>query len=139
MPTIIAGKFVEEKSKIDGYFSETVRPKAATIGPLIQDTLTRAHQQGVLIVFGTDSGVSPHGDNWKEFGYMVDAGMSEFEALNAAMKPGATLLGKEAELGSLEKGKLADIIAVRGNPLEDISMMEHIQFVMKDGEIYKQH
>lgn len=70
---------------------------------------------------------------------MVDAGMSEFEALNAAMKPGATLLGKEAELGSLEKGKLADIIAVRGNPLEDISMMEHIQFVMKDGEIYKQH
>ena len=139
VPTIIAGKFVEEKSKIDGYFSETVKPKAATIGPLIQDTLTRAHQQGVLIVFGTDSGVSPHGDNWKEFGYMVDAGMSEFEALNAAMKPGATLLGKEAELGSLEKGKLADIIAVRGNPLEDISMMEHIQFVMKDGEIYKQH
>ena len=137
VPTIIAGKFVEEKSKIDGYFSETVRPKAATIGPLIQDTLARAYKEGVLIVFGTDSGVSPHGDNWKEFGYMVEAGMPEAEALYSAMKPGAVLLGKESELGTLEAGKLADIIAIKGNPLEDISLMQQVSFMMKDARIFK--
>lgn len=138
VPTIIAGKFVEEKSKIDGYFSETVRPKAATIGPLIQDTFARAYKEGVLIVFGTDSGVSPHGDNWKEFGYMVEAGMPETEALYSAMKPGAVLLGKESDMGTLEVGKLADVIAVKGNPLEDISLMQHVPFVMKDGQVFKQ-
>lgn len=138
VPTIIAGKFVAEKSKLDGYFSETVRPKAATIGPLIQDTFAQAYKEGVFIVFGTDSGVSPHGDNWKEFGYMVEAGMPEREALYSAMKPGAILLGKESDLGTLEAGKLADVIAVKGNPLNDISLMQHVPFVMKDGQVFKQ-
>ena len=138
VPTIIAGKFVAEMAEIDGYFSEVVRPKAREIGPLIQDTFARAYAEGVLIVFGTDSGVSPHGDNWKEFGYMVEAGMPEIESLNSAMLPGATLLDRADDLGSIEAGKLADIIAVPGDPTRDISLMGQVHFVMKDGRIYKQ-
>lgn len=138
VPTIIAGRFVAEMAEIDGYFSETVRPKAREIGPLIQDTFARAYQEGVLIVFGTDSGVSPHGDNWKEFGYMVEAGMPEIEALTSAMMPGAVLLDRAGELGSIEAGKLADIIAVPGDPTEDIELMGQVHFIMKDGWIYKQ-
>lgn len=137
VPTIIAGKFVAEKAEIDGFFSETVRPKARAIGPLIQDTFAEAYKEGVLIVFGTDSGVSPHGDNWKEFGYMVEAGMPAIEALTSAMMPGATLLDRADQLGSIEAGKLADIIAVPGDPTEDISLMSQVSFVMKDGQVYK--
>ena len=137
VPTIIAGKFVAEMAEIDGYFSETVRQKAREIGPVIQDTFARAYEEGVLIVFGTDSGVSPHGDNAKEFGYMVEAGMPEIEALTSAMMPGAILLDRAADLGSIEAGKLADIIAVPGDPTSDISLMEQVHFVMKDGRIYK--
>ena len=138
VPTIIAGKFVAEKAEIEGFFSETVRPKARAIGPQIQDTFARAYREGVLIVFGTDSGVSPHGDNWKEFGYMVEVGMPAIEALTSAMMPGATLLGRTGDLGSLEPGKLADIIAVPGDPTADIALMGRVSFVMKDGRVYKQ-
>jgi imidazolonepropionase-like amidohydrolase len=137
VPTIMAGKFVAEKAEVDGYFSETVRPKARAIGPLIQATFAKAYAEGVHIVFGTDTGVSAHGDNWKEFIYMVEAGMPPIEALNSAMKPGAVLLGIDDELGTLETGKLADMIAVRGNPVEDISLIEHIELVIKDGKIYQ--
>ncbi|MBO6556299.1 MAG: amidohydrolase family protein [Pseudomonadales bacterium] len=137
VPTIIAGKFVAEKAEIDGFFSPTVRPKARAIGPLIQGTFANAYEEGVLIVFGTDSGVSPHGDNWKEFGYMVEAGMPAIEALTSAMMPGARLLDRADKLGSIETGKLADIIAVPGNPTQDISLMSQVSFVMKDGRVYK--
>ncbi len=137
VPTIIAGRFVAEMAEIDGFFSDTVRPKAREIGPLIQDTFARAHQEGVLIVFGTDSGVSPHGDNWKEFGYMVEAGMPAIDALTSAMLPAAVLLDRAADLGSIEVGKLADIVAVPGDPTGDISLMGEVHFVMKDGRIYK--
>ncbi len=137
VPTIIAGKFVAEKAEVDGYFSEVVRLKARAIGPQIQDTFGRAYRQGVRIVFGTDSGVSPHGDNSKEFGYMVEAGMPAIEALNSAMKVGAELLGVESQLGTLEAGKLADVIAVQGNPVSDISRMELVQLVIKDGVVYR--
>ena len=136
VPTIIAGKFVAEKAEEPGFFSEIVRPKARAIGPQIQQTFARAYAEGVHIVFGTDSGVSPHGDNWKEFGYMVEAGMPEIEALNSAMKIGAALLGV-ADLGVLKPGKLADIIAIKGNPVKDISLMQHVQLVIKDGKVYK--
>lgn len=138
VPTIIAGKFVAEKAEVEGYFSETVRPKARTIGPLIQDTFAKAYAEGVPIVFGTDSGVSPHGDNWKEFIYMVEAGMPAIEALNSAMLVGAELLDKGDDLGTIEAGKLADIIAVKGDPVTDISLMEQITLVVKDGKVYKQ-
>ncbi|HIG61667.1 MAG TPA: amidohydrolase family protein [Gammaproteobacteria bacterium] len=137
VPTIIAGKFVAEKAEIDGYFSELVRPKARAIGPMIQATFARAYKAGVKIAFGTDTGVSPHGDNWKEFVYMVEAGMPEMEAIQAATIIAADLVDSTAVLGSLEPGKLADIIAVWGNPLEDISRMGEVGFVMKDGKIVK--
>lgn len=138
VPTILAGKFVAEKAKIDGFFPELVRPKAAAIGPLIQTTFERAHKAGVKIAFGTDSGVSAHGDNAKEFALMVEAGMSPANALLSATVNSAELLGISDILGTLSEGKLADIVAVSGNPLEDISVMESVSFVMKDGVVYKQ-
>ena len=81
--------------------------------------------------------MSPHGQNWKEFEYMVEAGMPAMEAIQSATIIASDLAGNTDELGSIEKGKLADIIAVEGNPLENISMMEQVQFVMKGGTVYK--
>jgi imidazolonepropionase-like amidohydrolase len=137
VPTIIAGKFVAEKAEIEGYFSELVRPKARAIGPMIQETFARAYKAGVKIAFGTDTGVSPHGDNWKEFVYMVEAGMPAIEAIQSATIIAADLVDSTDVLGSLDPGKLADVVAVWGNPLEDISQMGEVGFVMKDGKIYK--
>lgn len=137
VPTVMAGKWVEEKSRIDGFFPELVRPKAAAIGPLIQDTFGKAYAAGVNIAFGTDSGVSAHGDNWQEFVYMVEAGMPPLAAIISATYHGAKLLQVEEELGTIEAGKLADIIAVSGDPIQDISTMQNVVFVMKDGEVYK--
>ena len=138
VPTILAGKFVADKAKIDGFFPELVRPKAAAIGPLIQNTFEKAHKAGVKIAFGTDSGVSAHGDNAQEFSLMVEAGMKPADALLSATVNSASLLGISDILGTLEEGKLADIVAVQGNPLDDISLMESVSFVMKDGVVYKQ-
>ena len=138
VPTILAGKFVADKAKIDGFFPELVRPKAAAIGPLIQNTFEQAHKAGVIIAFGTDSGVSAHGDNAQEFSLMVEAGMKPADALLSATVNSANLLGISDILGTLEEGKLADIVAVQGNPLDDISLMESVSFVMKDGVVYKQ-
>ncbi len=138
VPTILAGKFVADKAKIDGFFPELERPKAAAIGPLIQNTFEQAHKAGVKIAFGTDSGVSAHGDNAQEFSLMVEAGMKPADALLSATVNSANLLGISDILGTLEEGKLADIVAVQGNPLDDISLMESVSFVMKDGVVYKQ-
>ncbi|WP_251358977.1 amidohydrolase family protein [Kangiella sp. TOML190] len=138
VPTILAGKFVAEKSKIDGYFPEIVRPKAAAVGPQIQKTFEQAYQAGVKIAFGTDSGVSAHGDNGKEFAYMVEVGMPALEAIQSATLTPAKILDIDHQLGSLEVGKLADIIAVDNNPLEDITSLQNVTFVMKDGQIIKQ-
>ena len=137
VPTILAGNWVAEKSRIDGFFPELVRPKAASIGPLIQDTFKAAYEFGVPIVFGTDTGVSAHGDNAQEFALMVEAGMPEMEAIQSATSVAAAFLGIEATHGSLEAGKHADIIAVPGDPLDDITAMERVAFVMKDGTVFK--
>ena len=137
VPTIVAGRFVAEKAAVEGYFSETVRPKAAAIGPVIQDTFSRSWRAGVPIAFGTDSGVSPHGENWREFVYMVEAGMPPMDAFRAATVAAADLLGSD-ELGRIEAGMLADIVAVPGDPLEDIAVVGKVHFVMKDGVIHKQ-
>ncbi len=137
VPTILAGDFVAEKAKIDGYFPEVVRPKAAALGPKIQENFGRAWKQGVRIAFGTDSGVSPHGENAREFSLMTEAGMPAMEAIRSATVHAADLLDQSDSLGSIITGKLADLVAVEGNPITDISLLEDIGFVMKDGKVYK--
>ncbi len=138
VPTISAGKFVAGKAALEGYYPDIVRPKAAAIGPQIRDTFARAYRVGVPILFGTDSGVSPHGENAKEFQYMVEAGMPAMEAIQSATSRPAEFLGISRQLGSLESGKLADIIAVRGDPLKDIKVLQKVEFVMKEGVVYRQ-
>jgi imidazolonepropionase-like amidohydrolase len=138
VPTIIAGKWVEEKSRIPGFFPEVVRKKAAEIGPLIQETFARAYKGGVPIAFGTDSGVSAHGDNAREFGYMVQAGMPAVAAIRSATLDAATLLGQDDTLGTIEPGKFSDIVAVPQDPTQDITTMNRVSFVMKAGIVYKQ-
>lgn len=136
--TISAGKFVAERAQEPGFFPEIIRAKAAAIGPQIQGTFARAYKAGVKIAFGTDQGVGPHGDNAKEFVYMVEAGMPPLEAIRAATLYGATVMGMEKQIGTLEAGKLADIVAVPGNPAQDIAVMTKVAFVMKDGTVYRQ-
>ena len=137
VPTILAGKFVGEKAEEPGYFPEVVRAKAAAIGPQITDTFSRAHEAGVTIAFGTDTGVSPHGDNAREFGFMVEGGMPPAEAIRAATITAAEVVDQSDTLGRIKTGYAADIIAVKGNPLDDIKRLEQVAFVMKNGEIVK--
>jgi imidazolonepropionase-like amidohydrolase len=138
VPTISAGRFVADKAKEPGYFSALVQPKAAAIGPLIQSTFARAYKAGVKIAFGTDAAVYYHGDNAKEFMYMVEAGMPALEAIRAATINASLLLDQSTTLGSVEAGYAADIIAVSGDPLKDVTELQKVQFVMKDGTVYKQ-
>ncbi|MDA9773559.1 amidohydrolase family protein [Saprospiraceae bacterium] len=137
VPTISAGKFVAEKAKIDGFYPAVIVPKALAIGPQIQRTFGKAYKAGVKIAFGTDAGVSPHGDNGKEFGFMVEAGMSEIDAIISATRTPAEMLKIDDERGTIKPGLIADIIAVKGDPLENILLLENVQFVMKEGTIYK--
>ncbi|MEO6172935.1 MAG: amidohydrolase family protein, partial [Arenimonas sp.] len=137
VPTITAGKFVAEKAKIDGYYPEIVRPKAARIGAQIQTTFANAYKAGVKIAFGTDMGVAPHGDNAGEFIYMTEAGMPTNIVLQAATYNAGQILSPN-ELGQLQAGFKADVVAVDGNPLTDIALTKKIAFVMKDGTIYKE-
>lgn len=137
VPTIIAGQYVMEKAK-QGWYPPQVARKAEEVGPVIMATAGKAYKAGVKIAFGTDSGVFPHGDNAKEFAYMVQAGMPPMFALQAATTHAAELLHKSDQFGRIAVGRGADVIAVPGNPLEDISVMQHVEFVMKDGVVYKQ-
>ena len=137
VPTIYAGRFVADKARIDGYFPEVVRPKAARIGALIQATAGKAYRNGVKIAFGTDMGVGPHGDNAREFLYMVEAGIPAAYALQAATIHAAEVLGVDDQ-GVLEAGKRADIIALPGDPVADIGNTMKVDFVMKDGVVYRE-
>jgi imidazolonepropionase-like amidohydrolase len=137
VPTISAGKFVTEKAKIPNYYPEVIVPKALDIGPKIQDMFSRAYKAGVGIAFGTDAAVFYHGDNGKEFGYMVEAGMPAIEAIQSATIINAMILKMEDQLGQIKEGYLADIVAVDLDPTKDISTMENVVFVMKNGVIYK--
>lgn len=138
VPTISAGKFVAEKAAEEGYFPPVVAEKAARIGPIIQQTFERAHEAGVRIAFGTDCGVCPHGSNAREFGYMVEAGMSPADALRTATIHAAELLGQSERLGRIRPGFAADVIAVDGDPLEDVDVLTEVDFVMRDGRVFVQ-
>jgi len=137
VPTMLAGAWVAEKSKIAGFFPDLVRPKAAAIGPVIKSTFAKAYKAGVPIVFGTDSGVSAHGDNAREFALMVEGGMPPMEAIQSATSVAAKFLGIDDTHGTLRANKQADIVAVPGDPLDDIAAMERVSFVMRAGTIYK--
>lgn len=138
IPTITAGKSVADSAKTPEYYTEIVTPKALAIGPQLQATFAKAYKAGVKIAFGTDAGVFKHGQNWLEFTYMIEAGMKPMEAIIAATMNAADLLGEKDRLGSIEAGKLADIIAVDGDLLKDPKAFGRVVFVMKDGIIYKQ-
>ena len=138
VPTIIAGKYVEEKAAVPGYYPAQTAAKAKIVGPIIQATAGKAYKAGVKIAFGTDAAVYPHGQNAKEFKYMVDAGMPAMFVIQAATTHAAQLLKHEKDIGSIAAGKFADVIAVPGNPLDDISLMQKVEFVMKEGVVYKQ-
>jgi imidazolonepropionase-like amidohydrolase len=135
VPTITAGKWVAEHA--DSY-PAVVQPKARAVGPQIQDTFATAYKNKVKIAFGTDAGVFPHGMNAREFFYMVEAGMPAIEAIQSATIESAKLLRIDDKLGSIKEGKIADIVAVKGDPLKDIRLMEQVSFVMKEGKVYKQ-
>jgi imidazolonepropionase-like amidohydrolase len=137
VPTIIAGKSSADSAKIPGYYPEIVRVKAAVVGTYIQATFAKAYKAGVKIAFGTDAGVYAHGKNWLEFMYMTEAGMPILECIQSATVNAADLLGVSDILGSIEKGKYADIIAVDGDPTKDVQVMGKVSFVMKNGVVYK--
>ena len=137
VPTITAGRWVFDRSQEPGFFPEVVRPKAASIGPVIQSTFAKAYKAGVKIVFGTDTGVSAHGDNAREFVLMVEAGMPALEAIKSATIVPAKFLDVDDRLGTVQVGKLADLVAVPGDPLADISAMRRINFVMKGGVVHR--
>lgn len=137
VPTITAGKSVTDKAKIPGYYPDVIVGKALDIGPKIQNTFGRAYKKGVGIAFGTDAAVFVHGDNGKEFGYMVEAGMPAMETIQSATVTNAMLLKMDSDLGQIKEGFIADIIAVNEDPTKNIATMENVVFVMKEGKVYK--
>ncbi|MBC8082918.1 MAG: amidohydrolase family protein [Hymenobacter sp.] len=138
VPTITAGKSVADSARIPNYYPPLVTPKALAIGPKLQGTFGRAYKAKVKIAFGTDAAVFRHGANALEFQYMVEAGMPAYAALRSATVSAAELLGQTASLGTLEPGKLADVVAVDGDPTQDIKAMQRVRFVMKQGVVYRQ-
>lgn len=137
VPTMTAGRSVADSAKKLGYYPPVVAQKAIEIGPKLRDAFARAYKAGVKIAFGTDAAVFKHGKNWLEFTYMIEAGMKPMDAIKAATINAATLIGRQDQLGTIEKGKLADIVAVDGDPLKDPQAFGHVVFVMKDGVVYK--
>ncbi len=138
VPTLSAGSYVAGKAKEPGFFPAIIVPKAIEIGSKQKEIFTRNYKRGVKIAFGTDSGVSPHGDNAKEFGYLVECGVKPMDAIISATSTAAMILGQEKALGQLKPGFTADIVAVKGNPLEEITVLEKMAFVMKEGKVVKE-
>jgi len=137
VPTLMAVQGLTEQIQKGVAIPPTIRPKAEAAIAAIHQTFQRAIAKGVKIGLGTDAAVYPHGRNAEEFHQMVDLGMKPIAALKAGMSADADLLGLSDKIGTLESGKLADVVAVPGNPLENIRQTEHVFFVMKEGTIFK--
>ena len=135
--TIVAGKSVADSAKKPGYFPEIIAAKATIVGGLIQGAFAKSYKAGVKIAFGTDAGVYAHGKNWMEFMYMNEAGMPVLETIQSATVKAADLIGISDLVGTIEPNKLADIVAVDGDPTKDIKVMGKVIFVMKEGVVYK--
>ena len=139
VPTLLAGDFVAREAKRPNTFLQPAQAaKALEAGPKMQDMLRRMHAAGVKIAFGTDTGVSAHGDNAQEFALMVGAGMTPLQTIQAATVNAADHFRLTAEIGSITAGKSADIIAVNGDPLSNVRELESVDFVMAKGKVYKQ-
>lgn len=138
VPTLLVG---DTAMKIARAHPEQLNPssaaKALRVGPVLLKNLGDAYHAGVKIAFGTDESLAPHGDNGKEFALMVKAGMTPMDAILAATAGGSDLIGHPQDIGSVQAGRYADIIAVSGDPLADITELERVQFVMKGGVVYK--
>jgi imidazolonepropionase-like amidohydrolase len=137
VPTITAGNWVYEQAQDPDFFPAVVRPKALAVGPQIKGTFAKAYKAGVKILFGTDTGVSRHGENAKEFRLMVEGGMPPMEAIKVATSVPAKFLDLDDQTGSVAVGKLGELVGVAGDPLKDISVLERVVFVMKDNTVYK--
>ena len=138
IPTLMAGDFVYKiASGPNNFFTPAQTAKALEVGPKMIDMARRAHEGGVKIAFGTDTGVSAHGDNAGEFALLVKAGLSPLEAIQAATVNAADHFSLSAEIGSLSPGKAADLIAVKGDPLKDVTVLQHVTSVIKGGVVYK--
>lgn len=137
VPTLLAGDTVARQAQTAVWMSPAVKAKALAAGPNMIDAVRRARAGGVMVAFGTDSGVSPHGDNAKEFALLLQAGMTPIDAIRSATVWGAEHNRLSAEIGSLAPGKAADLIAVDGDPLQDITELERVSFVMKGGVVAK--
>lgn len=138
VPTLMAGDYVARvASSPDNFFTPAQTAKALEIGPKMVDMARRAHDGGVRIAFGTDSGVSAHGDNAQEFALLVRAGLTPLEAIQAATVGAAEHLMISNEAGRLAAGMPADLIAVSGDPLSDVTELERVRFVMKNGQVFR--
>jgi imidazolonepropionase-like amidohydrolase len=137
VPTLTAGRWVYERGQEPDFFPAVVRPKALSVGPQIQKTFATAYKAGVKILFGTDTGVSKHGENAREFRLMVEGGMPPMEAIKAATSVPAKFLDLDDRIGSIAVGKLGELVGVPGDPLADITVMERVVFVMKDDTVHK--
>jgi imidazolonepropionase-like amidohydrolase len=137
VPTLIAGESTFEQAE-KGQLAPDVAAKARAVLPLMRASLAKAVKAGVKIAFGTDAGVFKHGENAREFVYLVRGGMSPLQAIQAATLNAATLLGRDKDLGTLAAGKFADVIAVSGDPSSDVTTLQHVDFVMKGGAVFKQ-
>jgi imidazolonepropionase-like amidohydrolase len=137
VPTLLAGDTVSRQAENADWMPDAVRAKARIVGPLMIDALRRAHEGGVRIAFGTDSAVSKHGGNAREFALMTKAGLTPLDTIRAATVWGATHIGLERDVGSIAAGKAADIVAVRGDPLTDVTQLEAMVFVMKGGAVVR--
>jgi len=137
VPTLTAAKWVADKGQDPTFFPAVIRPKALEVGPQISKTFARAYKAGVKIMFGTDTGVGPHGGNGQEFVLMVQAGMPAMEVIRSATSVAAKFLEIDADTGSIAVGKLAELAGVPGDPLSDMTVMQRVVFVMKDDTVYK--